>query len=194
MTTREKILSAVKANQPTAAPLPEFTTFPPSTDDLKEQFISVLTNIGGRAAPADGLQQVAGLLPHFDTNARILTNIPELQPAAELISPDINPHSFSNCELMIMQAHFGVAENGAVWITESLMGQRILPFIPQHLAVVIREENIVPTMQHAYQRIGNERYRFGSFIAGPSKTADIEQALVLGAHGPRTMTVFIINN
>lgn len=195
MNTREKILSAVLAHQPPPAPLPEITAFPQDTDNRKERFAAILSNIGGRAIEASSLQQVGDLIPqYFDTTGRIATTLPQLENAAELISTDIDPHTFQDIWLMVLKAHFGVAENGAVWITEKLMGQRILPFIPQHLAVVLDENDIVPTMHQAYERISDEKYRFGSFIAGPSKTADIEQALVLGAHGPRTMTVFIINN
>jgi len=69
-----------------------------------------------------------------------------------------------------------------------------LPFICQHLAVLLHKNDIVQTMHEAYATIGNNAYGFGLFIAGPSKTADIEQSLVLGAHGPKTMTVFVINH
>ena len=86
------------------------------------------------------------------------------------------------------------AENGAVWITEELMGHRALPFITQHLAIVINANDIVPTMHQAYKRIGDARQGFGTFIAGPSKTADIEQSLVIGAHGSRSMTVFLLGH
>jgi len=68
----------------------------------------------------------------------------------------------------------------------------VLPFIAQHLAFVIRPEAIVPTMQEAYDRIGTVDYGFGTFKAGPSKTADIEQSLVLGAHGPKSLLVFVM--
>jgi L-lactate dehydrogenase complex protein LldG len=47
-------------------------------------------------------------------------------------------------------------------------------------------------MHQAYERLQGREYNFGVFIAGPSKTADIEQSLVLGAHGARTMTVFLV--
>ena len=47
-------------------------------------------------------------------------------------------------------------------------------------------------MHHAYDRIAQAEYPFGLFLAGPSKTADIEQSLVLGAHGSRSMTVFLL--
>jgi L-lactate dehydrogenase complex protein LldG len=85
-----------------------------------------------------------------------------------------------------------VAENGAVWLSDEVMGQRVIPYICQHLGVVVRAESIVPTLHEAYDIIGEGTYGFGGFIAGPSKTADIEQALVLGAHGPLSMAVFIL--
>ncbi|MDB5022907.1 MAG: lactate utilization protein [Mucilaginibacter sp.] len=71
------------------------------------------------------------------------------------------------------------------------MGQRALPF-SQHLAVIIEADAIAASMHEAYKRINQANYGFGSFIAGPSKTADIEQSLVIGAHGPKSMTVFIL--
>jgi L-lactate dehydrogenase complex protein LldG len=72
------------------------------------------------------------------------------------------------------------------------MNVRVLPFISQHLAVVISKDNLVPTMSQAYAKIGSAEYGYGAFIAGPSKTADIEQSLVIGAHGPRSLSVFIL--
>ena len=69
---------------------------------------------------------------------------------------------------------------------------RVLPFIAQQLAVIIKKESIVATMHDAYDVIADTNYGYAAFIAGPSKTADIAQSLVLGAHGPKTMTVFIL--
>ena len=75
------------------------------------------------------------------------------------------------------------------------MIERALPFIAQNLALVIRKKDVVVNMHAAYERIGgmNLEYGFATFIAGPSKTADIEQSLVLGAHGPKSMTVFLVD-
>ena len=86
-----------------------------------------------------------------------------------------------------------MAENSAVWIQEAQIGLRVLPFICQHLALVISQKDIVPSMHEAYARIGEASYGYGVFIAGPSKTADLEQSLVLGAHGPHSLTIFIID-
>ena len=73
------------------------------------------------------------------------------------------------------------------------MIERAVPFICQHLALIIEKKDIVPSMHEAYDRIASSVYGFGTFIAGPSKTADIEQSLVLGAHGPRSMVAFILD-
>ena len=54
------------------------------------------------------------------------------------------------------------------------------------------KKDIVATMHHAYKKIDIEREGFGIFIAGPSKTADIEQSLVIGAHGARTATIYVV--
>ena len=102
-----------------------------------------------------------------------------------------DPHELSDVDIAIIEAEFAVAENGSVWVTDQRMGLRALPFICQHLVVVVPAGNIVATMLEAYEKIGSADYSFGTFIAGPSKTADIEQSLVLGAHGPKTMTVFL---
>ena len=105
---------------------------------------------------------------------------------------DEDPHQFENTEFAILKPHFAVAENGSVWITEDQMGHRVIPFICQHLAVVVDPRNILATMHEAYDFIQTQEYGFGTFIAGPSKTADIEQSLILGADGARSMTIFLI--
>ena len=151
--------------------------------------------IGGKAVTVDDIDSIKVLVrEQFDTSKRMITTLPALTDTLELYSPTADPHSFEDVELAVIKAHLAVAENGAVWLTEEVMGQRIIPFICQHLAVIVDASTIVPTMHEAYARIGAGDYGFGVFIGGPSKTADIEQALVMGAHGPISMTVFILLN
>jgi len=194
MTTREKILEAVLKNQPEATALPDTSMFKGAGNDLVQKYMDIFKTIGGSCFLADTIDSVKTLINEkFDLSKRIVTTLSELSDRFELISGTVDPHSYNDIEVAIIKAHFSVAENGAVWLTEEVMGQRIIPYICQHLAVIVYAESIVPTLHEAYEKIGTGDYGFGGFIGGPSKTADIEQALVLGAHGPLTMTVFIIN-
>ena len=194
MTTREKILEAVLKNQPESTALPDTSMFKGAGNDLVQKYMDIFKTIGGSCFLANTIDSVKTLINEkFDLSKRIVTTLSELSDRFELISGTVDPHSYNDIEVAIIKAHFSVAENGAVWLTEEVMGQRIIPYICQHLAVIVYAESIVPTLHEAYEKIGTGDYGFGGFIGGPSKTADIEQALVLGAHGPLTMTVFIIN-
>lgn len=193
MTTREKILEAVLKNQPPATALPDISIFKGDNNNLTQKYMDVFKTIGGTAFLAKDIEAMKTLIiENFDTAKRTVTTLTELSESFELISVTADPHTYDDVELAIIRAHFSVAENGAVWLTEEMMGQRIIPYICQHLAVVINADDILPTLHEAYEKIGAGDYGFGGFIGGPSKTADIEQALVLGAHGPLTMTVFIV--
>jgi L-lactate dehydrogenase complex protein LldG len=193
MNTREKILEAVLRNQPPATPLPDIIMFKGESNDLVQKYMDVFKTIGGTAFLVDDVAAVKVLINEsFDTAKRIVTTLAELSDSYELISETADPHTYEDVELAIIKAHFSVAENGAVWLTEEVMGQRIIPYICQHLGVIVNAGSILPTLHEAYEKIGTGDYGFGGFIGGPSKTADIEQALVLGAHGPLTMTVFIV--
>lgn len=196
MTSKERILAAVLANQPPASPLPDIASFKGTEQDIIPTYSDVFTTIGGSVFVVKSLVDVERLIQEtFDCTRRIITTLPELCDASdriELFSAEVTPHSFEDIELAVLEAELAVAENGAVWLTEQRMGQRIIPYICQHLAVVVPAERIVPTLHEAYEKIGVGDYGFGAFIGGPSKTADIEQALVLGAHGPISMTVFIL--
>lgn len=193
MSSREKILQAVLQNQPPKTGLPDISMFKGDHDLRVQKYMDVFKSIGGSVYLVDDLLAIKTLInEHFDVSKRLVTSLPELSDSFELLLPTVENHSYEDIELAVLKAEFGVGENGAVWLTDELMVQRIIPYICQHLAVIISAESIVPTLHEAYDKIGTGNYGFGCFIGGPSKTADIEQALVLGAHGPLSMTVFIV--
>lgn len=193
MNSKEKILSSVQANQPDDSLLPDLEPFKGNDTGLLESYVSILEAIGGKAYVVNGFTEIQAIVGNLFTDARsIVSTCKELAVFSPVISNQ-DPHLLQHIDLAIISAHFGVAENASVWVTEELITERVLPFICQYLAVVIYAKDIVATMHEAYDRIGEAGYDFGTFIAGPSKTADIEQSLVLGAHGPKGMTVFIIS-
>jgi len=196
MSSREQILAAVKQNQPDLMPLPDTAPFQQiAYEDALGQYEAVLTAIGGKLYRVNSLEEVKTIIKNSynSLEKRVLSLVPGLEDIATA-AYEINPaaHHLADVELAIINAHFAVAENGSVWVTEELLGHRAVPFICQHLAAVVHAKDIEPTMHRAYTRIGAAEYGWGAFIAGPSKTADIEQSLVLGAHGPRSMTVFVL--
>lgn len=193
MSSREKILEALKQNQPALQPLPDFQFSSEHVHNLKEKFIQTLTGIGGNVTEVNDWNAIASALREsFSNHAQIINTIPELSFEFGVLNSKPSPHDFKNATLAIMQGQFGVAENGAIWLTDKQMGKQVLPYICEHLVLIINQQNIVATLHDAYDRVGNSVYQLGTFIAGPSKTADIEQALVLGAHGPKSLTVFLL--
>lgn len=192
MSSRDKILATVKKNQPSIRELPFLAVTPPAGSDLLTTFMATLEAIGGAVYIVSGLDRIETILHEKFPDARRVINGLEATPATFG-----GPHNLENVDLAILPAHFGVAENGACWITEKQMIERALPFITQHLALLLRRRDILPDMHAAYERIAvldaSGPYGFATFIAGPSKTADIEQSLVLGAHGPASLTVFLLD-
>jgi L-lactate dehydrogenase complex protein LldG len=193
MSVREQILAKVRANQPIdERPLPDLTSFPVRTSEVLDQFMTVLSTIGGKPVRVANYAEIETYLQENPYPGRIISSIPALQHLAEPIPEKADPHELENVELAIITGTFGVAENSAIWVTEANYQQRVVPFICQHLAIVLPADALVANMHQAYERLQGQEYGFGAFIAGPSKTADIEQSLVLGAHGARTMTVFLL--
>ena len=193
MGSREKILENILRAKGDERGLPEVMKNVTAMANPSDTFKATLEKIGGRAVEVNDLDAITSYVQeHHSGLSIILSTVPELPWFVPQLSND--PHAFENVDLAILKGHFGVAENGAVWITDSLMGDRSIPFISHHLALVIYKTDIVPTLVEAYERLERYSYNYGTFIAGPSKTADIEQSLVLGAHGPKSMIVFLLSN
>ncbi len=99
-----------------------------------------------------------------------------------------DPHTLRDVDLAIIKGEFAVAENGAVWVKEENCRHRALYFITQKLMIVVPKDHIVAT----HPSVAFVENGFGIFISGPSKTADIEQSLVIGAHGATEACVVFV--
>lgn len=193
MSSRDAILERVRQQQPDAVPLPGLPDFMTWFDDPVQQFTETVGKIGGRVIPLDHIGQATAVIRSLYPDARrIVTGIPELYDAAEKVTGLELPHTFDNVDVAVIRGQWAVAENGAVWVTERDCRERVLPFISQALVLVLEQKQILTLLHEAYDRIGEDSCGYGVFIAGPSKTADIEQSLVLGAHGPKSMAVLLL--
>jgi L-lactate dehydrogenase complex protein LldG len=199
VTSREEVLAALRRGAPAAEPLdvhpwrpvPAPVRFPEPAVRLAE----AVEAVGGgflRAETADALARAVAELRARLEARRVVCEVPEAGPGSERLSELGDPHRLAGVDLAILPGAFAVAENGAVWLPTAGLRHRGVFVIAEHLALVVRAEAIVNDMHEAYARLRFEGSGFGVFIAGPSKTADIEQALVIGAHGPRSCTVFLL--
>jgi L-lactate dehydrogenase complex protein LldG len=193
MSAREKILSAIKTNKPALVDLPVMDLQQVSNyDNLVAKFTSTLESIGGQVLHLDNIEMLESIINEEMKTGKLVLN------AMNGFGNDLNSSqgamALEPVHKAFIKASIGVAENGAVWVQESQMVNRLLPFICQHLAIVLEREKLVATMHQAYQQVNVFEEGFAVFIAGPSKTADIEQALVIGAHGARSMTVYLLDN
>lgn len=196
MGSREKILEQLRSQELPEQELPDLSGPWIAYENLAGQFAKTLQGIGGACHFVDSLAQAREHLqskPEFQVAKQITSLVPELIAGNVDEKQCDDPHQLETLDFAVVRGEFGVAENGAIWLWDSALRNRVLLFITQHLVLVISANQIVPTMHQAYERLTFGDNKFGAFIAGPSKTADIEQSLVIGAHGPRSLTVYCVD-
>lgn len=188
------ILERIKKNKPELVELPDLSVFQHDVprEDLIKDFIKVSTgNMSNVVSIIDSEVSLEIFLKEFiDKNFPLATTFYDtLKSEANSSEVDFTQRPI---DLFIAEAKLGVAENGGLWFDDSILKQRISTFACEHTVMIINHKIIVPTMHQAYQRIKIAETGYGVFIAGPSKTADIEQSLVVGAQGAVSNTVIII--
>jgi len=198
-TSRETIFASLKAALPESSPLPDLPATGPwqTFSDPFARFCEILEAVGGdcqRVATLDEAdRQLNAINEWADADIRVSVVDGVGDSTIDLNAID-DPHDLENVDYAVLRGHFGVAENGAIWVTDDTVKYRVLYFLPQRLAIVIPSSQIVHNMHEAYDRIAVGQHAFAGFISGPSKTADIEQSLVIGAHGARSLTVFAVDD
>ena len=187
MSSRQQILDRIRAIQLEEKPLPEqLPSHLQVYDDKCKQFMLSCTSTGtGIHTFKTEAEAIAFVLAKAGAERMVVGQ--EIEGYSEVTDPTTVVHA-------LLKGKFGVAENNAIWVSESNMPHRMIPFVCQHLYLILHETEIVADMHEAYQRSEIFDQGFGVFIAGPSKTADIEQSLVIGAHGPLSLDVLIITN
>jgi L-lactate dehydrogenase complex protein LldG len=123
----------------------------------------------------------------------------QLPPALEVfrLAAGYDKNTLETCDAGLTECECLVAQTGAVCVTTHSSGGRALSVLPPHHIVIARHAQLVPDLTAAYELLA-QRYAAGGypsflgFITGPSRTGDIERILVLGAHGPKKLTVLLV--
>lgn len=111
---------------------------------------------------------------------------------------DFNLNRLEACDVGISECDALIAQTGTVLLTSRSGGGRALSVLPPHHIVLARHEQMVADLPAAFELL-QRRYAGNypsmiSFITGPSRTGDIERILVLGAHGPKQLTIFCLQD
>ena len=195
MSSKEVILSKYRKNIKQKFDMP-------SLDDIKAitypdpllQFITMTESVGGRAIEVKEGQDINQMIKDLFPDAKeIATNLPEITIATR--NPDNvgRARDLNGTDVGVIRGKFGVAENACVWIPQT-MKEKAVCFISENLIILMPKSQIVNNMHEAYKRIvfDKEYDGYGTFISGPSKTADIAQVLVMGAQAARSCTVLLL--
>lgn len=196
---RSQIFARLNAALPESAALPDLPVDGPwlTFEDPLQQFSEVLETVGGRCFHVADVNEANDILQKFDEwkNASVkISVVPGIGESNVDLEAINDPHDLENTDFAVLRGHFGVAENAAIWVTDDTVKHRVLYFLPQRMALVIPASEILHNMHEAYGRLQFGQNAFSCFISGPSKTADIEQSLVIGAHGARALTVFAVDD
>ena len=191
MSSKDSILASIRRHTGTCHEMPELTLEAISYADKLATFSEVLAGAGGKAIelkPGEDVNEV--IRREFPEAKRIASNLKEITCAT--FNPDglTDPRELNGTDVSVVEGSFGVAENAAVWLPRQVR-YKGLYFISNALVILLDKTQLVHTMNEAYRRTATMDYDYGVFMSGPSKTADIEQALVFGAHGPIQVVVLL---
>jgi L-lactate dehydrogenase complex protein LldG len=192
MSAREDILKSVRRNKPEQSPLPLVPEFDKPAMDLVKIFEDNLLKIGGRFKQLTNPDMLKPFIEENYPGLRMIVSNVQGYEGTHKLSSITKAHDLENLDLAVLQGGTAVAENASIWLSGDTLPFRALPVICQHLVLVFNRGDLVYNMHEAYQKIEINRSTYGAFIAGPSKTADIEQSLVIGAHGPKSMIAVML--
>ncbi|MGZ6134529.1 MAG: LutC/YkgG family protein, partial [Myxococcaceae bacterium] len=155
--SREKMLERLRQAKPPPVALPDVASSPVRFEDLAGKFAQSVTDVGGGCVRVAGLLEAAAAvraLPVAREARQIVSLVPEVLPGNLSLDAVADPHGFAGVDLAVVPGEFGVAENGAVWLTDAVLRERrAVLFVTQHLVLVVPGKELVHTLHDAYGRL-----------------------------------------
>ena len=195
MSNKEDILKRYRANVREKFDMPDLSDIKAITyPEPLVQFVKMSEMVGGQVIEVDPGRDVNVLIRELFPDAKeIASNLPEITIATRNPDDVGRARDLNGTDVGIIRGEFGVAENACIWIPQT-MKEKAVMFISENLVILLPKSQIVNNMHEAYRRIQfNDTYDgYGTFISGPSKTADIAQVLVMGAQAARSATILLM--
>ena len=195
MSNKDDILKKYRANVKEKFDMPDLSDIKAITyPNPLVQFVKMSEMVGGQVIEVDPGRDINVLIRELFPEAKeIASNLPDITIATR--NPDTvgRARDLNGTDVGIIRGQFGVAENGCIWIPQT-MKEKAICFISENLIILLPKSQIVNNMHEAYKRIefDKEYDGYGTFISGPSKTADIAQVLVMGAQAARSATILLL--
>lgn len=191
---KEDLLEKLRKNTHVQYDMPDMNIKGITYPDTYQQFVQMTEHVGGKVVEAHKTDDLNQLIRNLYPEAKVFTsNLPYISLAQRNPDSVAEASDLNGTDVGIIEGAFGVAENACIWIPQT-MKEKAVCFISEYLVIILDKQNVVNNMHEAYERITMDtRYNFGTFISGPSKTADIEQALVMGAQAARGVTVLVLS-
>ena len=195
MSNKDDILKKYRANVREKFDMPDLSDIKATTyPNPLVQFVKMTEMVGGQVIEVDPGRDINVLIKELFPDAKeIASNLPEITIATR--NPDTvgRARDLNGTNVGVIRGKFGVAENACIWIPQT-MKEKAICFISENLIILLPKSQIVNNMHEAYKRIefDKEYDGYGTFISGPSKTADIAQVLVMGAQAARSATVLLM--
>ena len=168
--------------------------------DLSESLKTDFRRVADTEAAADVVREIAASegWSRYATHAGKLTDAlrGRLDLPALLTDDGYDPDELERCDAGVTGCDALVAQTGSVLISTASAGGRALSVLPEHHVVLATIDQLLPDLPSAYkllrERYGGRMPSYAGLVTGPSRTGDIERILVLGAHGPKRLTVILI--
>jgi L-lactate dehydrogenase complex protein LldG len=192
--SRAQIFAAMRSATPgNAPPIQRAVQSPLNSANRYTTLQANLKAAGGEFIEVQNHRQVEQSIPNLADAAHVWSGIETVASRGVALSAS-REVDLAELDWTILPGQLAVAENGAVWNVPRTPLERAAALLAHNLALIVSRRDVVDTLHDAYAVIEPACAAFGWFLSGPSKTADIEQALVLGAHGPCTASLILVSD